>query len=90
MCQVRGAVLEPEDAVPDCPVRSVVIEHEAVCAVAGHTNRLCSEMLRANTAPPHYLLVEMVLSARTKCCAEVTPGQLDTFMMMLAKWPVRW
>ena len=78
------------DAVPDRPVRSVVIEQEAVCAVGGQTGRLCPEMLRADTGPPHYLLVVMVLSARTKCCAELTPGQLDTFMMMLATWPVRW
>ena len=90
MCRVRGAVLEPVDAVPDRPVRSVVIEQEAVCAVGGQTGRLCPEMLRADSGPPHYLLVVMVLSARTKCCAELTPGQLDTFMMMLATWPVRW
>ena len=90
MCRVRGAVLEPADEVPDRPVRSVVIEQEAVCAVGGQTGRLCPEMLRADTGPPHYLLVVMVLSARTKCCAELTPGQLDTFMMMLATWPVRW
>ena len=89
MCRVRGAVLEPEDVVPDCSVRSVVIEHEAACAVDGQTGYLCPEMLRADTGPPHYLLVMMVLSARTGCCAGLTPGQLDTFMMMLATWPVR-
>ena len=90
MCRVRGAVLEPEDAVPDCHVRSVVIEQEAVRAVDGQTGCLCLGMLRADTGPPHYLLLEMVLSARTRCCAELTPGQLNKFTMMLATWPVRW
>ena len=90
MCRVRGAVLEPDDAVPDRPVWSVVIEQEVVCAVCGQTCRLCLGMLRADTGPPHYLLVEIVLSVRTKCCAELTPGQLDTLMTMLATWPVRW
>ena len=72
MCRVRGAVLEPEDAVPDCPVRSIVIEQEAVCAVDGQTGCLCPEMLRADAGPPHYLPVVMDLLACTKCCAELT------------------